>query len=250
MSTKGVLLYCFNTPKYRYDKIAAKTVPLLKKNLGLEVTMVTDLDTFKCLPDLGFVNYKLMEPEKNNLIDQKPWYNLERHRAYALSPYDTTILLDIDYFCYTNQLLSYTDTDHDFWIHDMVYDVTGKGSYDFVTNSIIPMLWATAIIFKKTPKVKAIFDTVSHVKKFYQYYCSLYRIDFRNFRNDYAFSIAAHQIDGMIPTRKIPTKLATLPANAKVTKVDQEGVVWEMDDMVGMVKDMDLHVIDKGVAYV
>ena len=30
---KGVLVFCFNTEFYRYDKIAAKTIPLIKKNL-------------------------------------------------------------------------------------------------------------------------------------------------------------------------------------------------------------------------
>ena len=89
----GVLLYCFNTEYYRYDKIAAKTVPLLKKNLGLPITIVTNFDTFKCMPPLGFINYKIVDNEKGNNIDNKPWHNLDRHRAYELSPYDQTILL-------------------------------------------------------------------------------------------------------------------------------------------------------------
>ena len=59
----GVLLYCFNTESYRYDKIAAKTVPLLKKNLKLPITIVTNMETFKCMPPLGFVNYKIIDKE-------------------------------------------------------------------------------------------------------------------------------------------------------------------------------------------
>lgn len=250
MSHTGVLVYCFNTPVYRYDKIAAKTIPLLKKNLGLEITMITDIDTFKMLPDLGHINYKLLEPEKTNGIDRKPWYNLERHRAYDLSPYDTTILVDIDYFCYTEQLLEYAKTDHDFWIHEHVHDLTGKNNYAFKSNSIIPMLWATVIIFKKTKKVRALFDMVRQVKNNYQYYCSLYRIDFKNFRNDYAFSMAAHQIDGMVTTNKIPVKLPTLPANARVLRVTDTGITWELDNVENSIDHSDVHVIDKGVAYV
>lgn len=250
MPKTGVLLYCFNTPKYRYDLIASKTIPLLRKNLNVDITVITDPETHQYLKQFDWLDFKTIEPQKGNTIDQKPWYNLERHKAYDLSPYDNTILLDIDYFCYTDQLLSYAETEHDFWIHDKVYDVTGKGSYDFSRNSIIPMLWATVIVFKKTQRVKAIFETVAHVKQFYQYYCTLYRIDFGNFRNDYAFSIAAHQIEGMVPTKKIPVRLPTLPANAKVTSVYQSGLVWEMDDKVGTVENTDIHVIDKGVAYV
>ena len=87
----GVLLYCFNTESYRYDKIAAKTVPLLKKNLKLPITIVTNMETFKCMPPLGSVNYKIIDNETGNKINQKSWHNLDRHRAYELSPYEKTI---------------------------------------------------------------------------------------------------------------------------------------------------------------
>jgi hypothetical protein len=248
--TTGVMMYCFNTEFYSYDKIAAKTVPLVKKNLGLEVTLVTNAETFEKLPPLGFVNYKIIKNETGNQIDRKPWHNLDRHRAYEISPYDTTLLLDLDYFCYTDHLLTYAEVEDDFLIHDKVYDITGKNSYDFRKNSIIPMLWATVIIFKKTDRAKRIFNMVKYIKENYQYFCSLYRVDFKNFRNDYAFAIALHQMDGLVSTNKIPVTLPTLPGNAKVTKFDQQGITWELGDTKGVITGTDVHVIDKGVAYV
>ena len=138
----------------------------------------------------------------------------------------------------------------DFLIHDKVYDITGRNSYDFRSNSIIPMLWATVIVFKKTQRVKKIFDMVNYIKANYAYFCSLYRIDYKNFRNDYAFAMALHQIDGMVPTKKIPVKLPTLPALAKVIEVQEDCLVWELEDNTGVIYDTDVHVIDKGVAYV
>ena len=246
----GVMMYCFNTEFYRYDKIAAKTVPLAKKNLGLEVTLVTNSETYDKLPPLGFVNYKLIENEKGNTIDSKPWHNLDRHRAYEISPYDTTLLLDLDYFCYTDHLLTYANSKNDFLIHDKVYDITGNGSYDFRRNSIIPMLWATVIVFKKTNRAKRVFDMVKHIKEHYQYYCSLYRVDFKNFRNDYAFAMALHQVDGFVSTSKLPVALPTLPGSAKVTHFDEQGITWEMANQMGIVTGTDVHVIDKGVAHV
>ncbi len=95
----GILLYCFNTESYRYDKIAAKTVPLLRQNLGLEVTVITNNETRVHLPDQDGVNYVVIENQTGNYINQKSWHNLDRHRAYELSPYEKTILLDIDYLC-------------------------------------------------------------------------------------------------------------------------------------------------------
>lgn len=243
----GILLYCFNTESYRYDKIAAKTIPLLKKNLDLPVTVVTNFETYQKLPPLGFVNYKFIEHQTGNFINGKQWHNLDRHRAYELSPYEKTILLDIDYFCYSDYLLTLAGTDQDFMVHDKVHDVTCNDSYRFARNSMIPMVWATVIIFKKTPRAKAIFDMVKYVKERYGYFCDLYRIDFRNFRNDYAFAIALHQLGGFKGYETIPTKLPTLPASAKVTEVSDSHVAWNHQGRIGRISGNDLHVIDKGV---
>jgi hypothetical protein len=246
----GVLLYCFNTESYRYDKIAAKTIPLLRRNLGLEITVVTNDETRVHLPEQEGVNYIVIENQTGNYINQKSWHNLDRHRAYELSPYEKTILLDIDYFCYSDYLLTLANTDQDFMVHDKVHDVTGHNSYEFARNSMIPMVWATVIIFKKTLKAMAIFDMVKYVKERYSYFCDLYRIDFQNFRNDYAFAIALHQLGGFKGYETIPNRLPTLPAAAKVTEVSATHVSWNHQGRHGRIANNDLHVIDKGVQHV
>jgi hypothetical protein len=48
----------------------------------------------------------------------------------------------------------------------------------------------------------------------------------------------------------LPTKLATLPGNAKVSSVDNKGITWQIDGTYGKLTNTDVHVIDKGVAYV
>ena len=243
----GVLLYCFNTESYRYDKIAAKTIPLLRQNLGLEITVVTNDETRVHLPEQEGVNYMVIENQTGNYINQKSWHNLDRHRAYELSPYEKTILLDIDYFCYSDYLLTLANTDQDFMVHDKVHDVTGHDSYEFARNSMIPMVWATVIIFKKTPRAMAIFDMVKYVKERYSYFCDLYRIDFQNFRNDYAFAIALHQLGGFKGYETIPNRLPTLPASARVTEVSATHVSWNHQGRHGRIANNDLHIIDKGV---
>jgi len=243
----GVLLYCFNTEFYRYDKIAAKTIPLLKKNLKLPITLVTNMETFKCLPPLGHVNYKLIEHETGNQINNKPWHNLDRHRAYSLSPYDKTILLDIDYFCFSDHLLTLADTDQDFMVHEKVHDVTGNDSYRFSRSSMIPMVWATVIIFKKSKRAQAIFDMVKYIKERYSYFCDLYRIGFRNFRNDYAFAIALHQLGGFKGYETIPARLPTLPGSAIVKEITDTSITWTHEGRTVTISDNDLHVIDKGI---
>lgn len=250
MIDKGVMVYCINTDRYRYDRIASKTIPLLVKNLGLPVTVVTNEDTLPSLPAIPSVDHIIIENQTGNFINGKQWNNLDRHRAYELSPYDKTLLVDIDFFCYSDNLLTLFDTEHDFLVHDQVHDVTGKDSYNFRCNSAIPMVWATLIFFKKSQLAKSIFDMVAYIKSNYEYYCNLYRIDFTNFRNDYAFAMALQQINGFGNYPVMPTKLATLPANAKVTSVDDNGLTWSIEGMQGNLAHTDVHVIDKGVAYV
>jgi hypothetical protein len=135
-------------------------------------------------------------------------------------------------------------------VHDKVHDITGNDSYRFSRNSMIPMVWATAIIFKKSQRAKAIFDMVKYVKQRYNYFCELYRIDFKNFRNDYAFAIALHQLGGFRGYETIPTNLPTLPGNAVVTEISESHIKWNYEGRVGQIENNDVHVIDKGVAYV
>jgi hypothetical protein len=246
--TKGVLTFCINTEFYRYDKIARKTLPLLCHNLGLPVTVITNQQTRDLLPEMHGVNYVLIENQTGNMINNKPWHNLDRHRAYELSPYDKTLLVDVDYFCFTDNMLSLFDTREDFLVHDQVYDITGKNSYNFRANSSIPMVWATLIFFRKGARSKSVFDMVGYIKKNYDYFCNLYRIDFKNFRNDYAFAIALQQLYGFKQFPVIPTKLPTLPAVAKVQSVDEDGISWQVDGRKSSINNIDVHVIDKGVA--
>ena len=45
--TQGVLLFCFNTDTCEYHKIAERCVKLIQKNLKLEITIVTNFETYK-----------------------------------------------------------------------------------------------------------------------------------------------------------------------------------------------------------
>ena len=121
--TRGVLLFCFDTEHTRYHKILEKCVHLIRKNIKLEITVVTDHTTFKKTKPLGSINYKFIEPEQGNTKMNLAWNNKDRHMAYELSPYDTTLVMDIDYFCYTDNLLQFMDTGYDFLVPDQVEDI-------------------------------------------------------------------------------------------------------------------------------
>ena len=245
--TRGVLLFCFDTENTKYHKILERCVALIKKNLKLEVTVVTNFDTYKKTKPLGFVNYKFIEPELGNKKQGKPWNNVDRHLAYELSPYDKTLVLDIDYFCYTDNLLQLFDTEYDFLVPNMAHDLSGRNSFDHRRFSLIPMVWATVLYFKKKQKVQQIFDMVKYVKQWYPYFNELYRIRSKNLRNDYVFAIALQQLNGFTGYDTMPLSLPTLPPDCEILRFEDHGLVWRNSQKIGMVENQDVHVLNKEI---
>tara|TARA_Y100001938_G_scaffold151083_1_gene245782 strand:+ start:5758 stop:6507 length:750 start_codon:yes stop_codon:yes gene_type:complete len=248
--TKGILLFCFDTKDFEYHKILEKCVHLLKKNLKLEITVVTNFETFKKIKPLGFINYKFIEPEVGNKKNGLDWKNVDRHMAYELSPYDTTLVMDIDYFVYTDNLKQLLDTKYDFLISKHAYDLTNRDVFDLRRSSMIDMVWATVFVFRKTKKSKMIFDMVKYVKKYYGYFLDLYRIRDRRFRNDYAFAIALEQLNGFISYDTMPLTLSTLPPDCKIVKMSDTGIAWQYDSNLNYIENQDVHVLNKEIANV
>ena len=247
---KGVLLFCFDTVDHKYHRILERCVHLIKKNLKLEITVITNFDTYKNLKPLGFINYKFIEPETGNTKNGQEWKNVDRHMAYELSPYDVTLVLDIDYFPFSDNLKQFLDTKYDFLISRNAFDLTGRNSFDVRRFSMIDMVWATVFVFKKSKKAKRIFDMIKYVKSYYPYFLDLYRIRDRRFRNDYAFAIALEQANGFISYETMPIQLATLPPDCKISKFTDTGLAWQFNDQVNYTEDQDVHVLNKEVANV
>ena len=248
--SKGVLLFCFDTEHTRYHKILERCVGLVKKNISENITVVTDFATFSKMSPMGFIEYKLIEPELGNKLNGKAWKNVDRHMAYELSPYDTTLVMDIDYFCFTDNLAQMFDTDYDFLVPDTAYDLSGRNSFDQRRWSMIPMVWATVLLFKKNHRVKKIFDMVKYIKEHYSHFTEMYRIYSKNLRNDYLFAMALQQINGFSGYEKIPFALPTLPPDCEVVEITDEGLAWRYNDQISYVQDQDVHVLNKEVANV
>lgn len=248
--TKGILLFCFDTVDHEYHRILERCVHLIKKNLQLEITVVTDFDTYKKLKPLGFVNYKFIDPEPGNTRKGQEWKNVDRHMAYELSPYDVTLVMDIDYLPFSDNLRQLLDTKYDFLISKTAYDLTDRNSFDLSRQSMIDMVWATVFVFKKGHKSKLLFDMIKYVKSYYKYFLDLYRISDPKFRNDYAFAIALQQANGFLDYDTIPLRLATLPPDCKVVKYGDNGIAWQFKDQINYATDQDVHVLNKEIANV
>jgi len=172
------------------------------------------------------------------------WFNGDRYRAYELSPYDETLLLDSDYLVLDRALLKILDTTVDYNImtdnQNFVQTMTGN-----MGELSLNYIWATAIVFKKTTKSKMLFDLVGRVQNNYRYYCKLYNIRSSNFRNDYAFAIADNIINGYTASPGIPWTMLTVDKTVRALEIRNNKIVVREDDTAHMIPQQSIHVMDK-----
>ena len=115
---------------------------------------------------------------------------------------------------------------------------------------MIPMVWATVFVFKKTDRVRKLFATIKYVKSNYRYFNDMYRITAKNFRNDYAFAIALQQLNGFQDYNVFPFALSTLTEDCDILRVEDNGIVWKCKDQINYIENQDVHILNKEVANV
>jgi hypothetical protein len=233
--TKGVLLFAHNSPDIDYGLMSIIAGGLAKQNLGVPVSLVTDLGTLQWLEESGSLRKaqevfdKIIEvprPYTKNVrnlhdgFESKiiPFVNTNRYSVWELSPYDKTLLIDSDYLIFSNKLNEYWDVDAPVMMSHSMTDLTGDrgGILDSkVSETGIHMFWATTVMFDKSSESEFFFKLVDFVKDNYVYYADLFRFNPKQFRNDIAFSVAKHIMNGF------ETELAyTLPPILTVFDTD------------------------------
>tara|TARA_B110000090_G_C13343162_1_gene431902 strand:+ start:138 stop:998 length:861 start_codon:yes stop_codon:yes gene_type:complete len=214
MTTKGVLLFAFNNVEIDYIKQAIFCAKKIKEHLKLPVALVTDnisyLETaypfYKKYIDVVLLVPKEKTTQLKNFSDgayslkKLEWKNQSRPDCYEISPFDETIVLDVDYITCNDNLLNCFKIDEEFLIYknpiDVANTVRNINSFDRISDRSIDMWWATGFYFKKSPFMKMYFDLVKHIKENWTYYRLIYQIPNTNYRNDFSFSIAIHILRG------------------------------------------------------
>lgn len=208
---RGVILFAFQST-IDYIALAIFSAERIKKHLKLPVSLVTD--SKRHLENLGKVEIfdSIIEIE-DSTVQKKVfnngtaefqniiWKNSNRSLAYDLTPYEHTIVLDVDYVINSDFLLKCLDINKDFLIFKDSCDLSfwrNSKEFSYVSEFSIPFYWATVLIFKKTEKNKIFFQLVKEIKNNWNYYRSLYQISDSKFRNDFAFSIAIHITSGFV----------------------------------------------------
>lgn len=264
--TKGVVIFAHNN-SFNYIKIADFAASQVKKHLGLPVTLITDqqsllesnIDNFDNLVvTLAESNYNKTFRDGNQTSKSLEWKNLSRVDCFNLSPYDETLVIDADYIINSNKLLYCWNQENDFLIYKNSYDLSTwnrTNEFTYISDYSIPFYWATAFYFRKNKLTEQFFNLVNEIKSNWSYYKLIYQIYSPNFRNDHAFSIAIHMMNGFTGgffANELPGKMYyTLDLDYLISKDDtQMQFLVEKSKSSGeyipiKTSNLDVHVMNK-----
>jgi len=208
---KGAVIFAQNNSKIDYIKMAVYSASKVIEHLDIPVSVVTDDKNFLLskYPDNPFD--QIIEIPKDSSTQVKKfsdgalastmleWKNSSRGQIYNLSPYEKTLVIDSDYIINSSILKPALDNDQDLQLYKSSFDLAGwkrSNEFDRITQYSIPFYWATVFVFQKNVFTEAFFNIVVYIKSNWHYYRMLYNIESNNFRNDFAFSIAIHIMNG------------------------------------------------------
>ncbi len=270
---KGCLIFAHNNRQIDYSLLAIISGGLAKKYLQVPVSLVTDSSTVEWMEEYGSLP-KAKEIFEHIIIAERPsttntrklsdgvesstvpFINSNRYSAWELTPYDRTLLLDSDFLVFSKSLSEYWEVDKSLLIGHSMNDIRGDrvGELDKnVSETGVHMYWATTVMFTKNSETKLFFDLVEHIKANYKYYSDLYRFNPLQFRNDIAFSVAKHILDGYKNTDTLCLPpITTIIDRDILCDVDQTKLTFLVNDTVNhekyiaiSTKDRDVHVMNK-----
>jgi hypothetical protein len=270
--SKGIICFAFNNPQIDYVKQAIFLAKRSEQFLRLPVTLITSESKYieEVYPKEKDVFDQIIPAEKSKHATWKRYYNgpfhwnslpfNNKHRsmAYELSPYDETILLDTDYIINGKQLLKCFNAKQSLMFNRHATDLArwrNTREFNYINDSGIDFYWATAVYFKKSKKAKLFFDTLRHVEENYDHYAMTFNVGTATFRNDHAFSIAAHILNGFSSgdfVKELPTKMyytldRDIPLKIQDNKIElmieKKGYHGQYTCLT--VKDLDVHVMNK-----
>lgn len=223
---KGVLLYARNNSQIDYVKQALFLAERIQRYLNLPTALVTD--------SVDYIDFEY--PEKKQIFDKiipirfetddkkntdvfsqsenhgmrlfydgslaskkLEWKNNIRSTAFIASPYEETLLLDTDVVICNDVFLKCFDQKHDFLIYNHcseLLDIDRGDDFRRISDTSVDFYWATCVFFRKTKTNEIFFDLLQHVQENWQHYCRIFQLNTPYFRNDYAFSIAIHIMNG------------------------------------------------------
>lgn len=209
--SNGAVLIARNNTEVDYIKQAVFCAKRIIKFLDIPVSLITDNLEYveKNHPDHPFdkiiviendTNYTYKKYNDGNFSRRNlEFKNTSRSDVYDLSPYDNTLLMDTDFIISNNVLKNCFTQQHDFLIYKTGFELSNwrdLSEFNYISDTSIDFYWATVVFFKKSNETKMFFDLLKHIKEQWPHYRRLYNLNTDTFRNDHAFSIAIHIMNG------------------------------------------------------
>ena len=252
------------------------------KNIMQESSWAITFDTSKKIPNVVNPNGILTKLFNNIIVHEKnestpnvrnyydtpyanykaQFNNLNKHEVFELSPYDQTILFDVD-FLVNNAILNLAfDVNSPIQLYrnaQTLKNIEPDHNLDKRLNDVgIPLHWSTIIYFDKSPMSKMFFDMWAHVKENYDYYQSLYKFPEGLYRTDFAVSISMHLLKNFVEyTDDLFAELPGSPMKYMAYKddiasVDKNGIVFfannykeEWNNILTYSEGENLHMMNK-----
>jgi hypothetical protein len=265
----GAVIFAQNSSYIDYTKLAVFAADRVTKYLDIPVTLITDsrrwldqhysTNNFERVIEIADSGNIQRKQFYDGSLSRKTaeWKNYSRSSVYDLSPYDTTLVLDSDYILCSDTLKAAFDRDADLQLYRNSMDLAPNRSDNFKTINqySIPFYWATTVVFKKTPVMQAFFDIVAYIKDNWAYYCMIYSINSHVFRNDFAFSIAIHLMNGKMPgdfAMELPSTMAYMTDRDFLVDIVDNNVHMLVEQpgqlgkyLLAKTSGMDVHIINK-----
>jgi len=237
--SKGAFLIARNNSEVDYVKQAVFLAKRIRKYLDIPTTILTDgVDYIKNEFDENIFDRIIpcnAPPQQNQKLyfdggmhqRQATFNNRTRSQVYDLSPYDETLLLDTDYIISNDLLKSCFDSPDDFLIYKDSTDVAqvrDEQEFKYISDTSVPFYWATCVFFRKTNVNNVYFDLLQHIEEEWDHYRRVYQITSSLFRNDFAFSIAIHIMNGF----SNGTFAKEMPG--KMMYTTDRDILWQMKD--------------------
>jgi hypothetical protein len=236
---QGIVLFAYNNG-LDYIKLAEDVAKRANKFLNLPVTLVTDSEISNTTLFDNVLNIRDTSVHtktfRDGFIDEKlPWKNFSRLEVFNLTPYDETIVLDVDYVIQSSFLKNCFLMNKDFLLYKDSYNLSGYQSreFEFLNCFSIPFYWATVLFFKKTTLNELFFNHIRNIRDNWNYYKDLYQVVEKKFRNDYAFSIAIHTFNGFYSRNYngiIPGKIRYITDQDSICELYDDSSVFLISD--------------------
>lgn len=254
--TRGVLLFAHNNQQVDYGLMAYWCAVRIDRYLAVPVSLVTDSVTALAL-DHTRLNWREAFDQiilQDSLATQTKRYgdpgnqltfhNLDRVDAYALSPYDETILMDTDIVIQTDTLSKLWNSAEDYLVCDRSTDLYGQTNPEFqwVSDCSVKFYWATVFYFKKSQASEIFFNTCKWARIHYNWLSYIYELPAGPVRNDFVWSIALHTLGN--PASTMPWNLLHSNFEDRVIDMTSTGVKFLTPN--GLCKVLqDVHVFNK-----